>query len=69
MFLIPALFIFGGRLPFFIICSWKSWNEQEPCNNFLNAIFLHSYVAGLTFHKTKFYIDLFNATYLLRHIV
>ena len=72
MFLIPLppLFIFWGRLPFlFFVLGKVGTNKNHTISFTLNTIILQSYVAGLTLHKTKFYIDLFNATYLLRHIV
>ena len=70
IFLIPAPFIFWGRLPFLFFFLGKVGTKKNHATSFtLNTIILQSYVAGLTFHKTKFYIDLFNTTYLLRHIV
>ena len=70
MFLIPALVIFWGRLPFLLFVLGKVGTNKNHATSFtLNTIIPQSYVAGLTFHKTKFYNDLFNATYLLRHIV
>ena len=66
----PPLFIFWGRLSFLLFVLRKVETNKNHASSFtLNTIILQSYVASLAFHKTKFYIDLFNATYQLRHIV
>lgn len=36
IFLIPARVTLGGRLSYFFICYWKSWNEQKPIGITLN---------------------------------
>ena len=59
----PALLIFWGHLPSILFVLGKVRTNKNHATSFtLDTIILQSYVAGLTFHKTKFYIDLFNAT-------
>ena len=67
MFVIPACFISCFPLFFFIICYWKSWNEQKPTvitfntyinyysTFFLGDTFLHVRLTGVTFIKWTVY--------------
>ena len=67
MFVIPACFISCFPLLFFVICYWKSWNEQKPTvitfntyinyysTFFLGDTFLHVRLTGITFLKWTVY--------------
>ena len=63
MFVIPACFISRFHLSFFIICYWKSWNEQKPTvitfNTYINLllfyILLRRYISACQTNRRYFY--------------
>ena len=46
MFVIPACFISCFPLLFFVICYWKSWNEQKPTVITFNTLLLFYILLG-----------------------